>query len=283
MFTRCPHCQTVYRVIPPQLSAADGRVRCGHCGTVFDAGDTLSDDLETLAPDATDPGMAPADEAPDSTSATAAQAPSAADASEPAPADLSDEDTTAATVPPAASAGDAATQPPRAIEDDLQTLLAPPSRGRLLRWTALIALLALLLAGQYAWFMRDQLAQSPQLRPWVERMCAQFGCHLALKKDLKQLRLLSRDVVVSPKNHGVLLVSATLVNTAPFTQAYPTLEITLSNERGERTAMRRFRPQEYLPSGTDVDAGMPSDTPVDIRLELVNPEGKVASYQFAFR
>jgi len=278
MFTRCPHCQTVYRVTPPQLSTADGRVRCGHCGTVFDAGDTLSDDLETLAPGATDPGTAPADEAP----AADEPAPSTADASEPAPADLSDEDTTAETVPPA-STDSAATPAPPAIEDDLQTLLAPPSRGRLLRWTALIALLTLLLAGQYTWFMRDQLAQSPRLRPWVERMCAQFGCHLALKKDLKQLRLLSRDVVVNPKNRGVLLVSATMVNTAPFAQAYPTLEITLSNERGERTAMRRFRPQEYLPPGTDIEAGMPPDTPVNIRLELVNPEGKVASYQFAFR
>ena len=279
MFTRCPHCQTVYRVTPSQLNAADGRVRCGHCGTVFDAGETLSDDLQTLAPGATGPDMVAADEAP----AADTQAPSEADAAEPAPADLSGEDTAAETAPPAALAGDTVTQPPPAIEDDLQTLLAPPRRGRLLRWTALIALLTLLLAGQYAWFMRDQLAQSPQLRPWVERMCAQFGCHLALRKDLNQLRLLSRDVVVNPNNHGVLLVNATMVNTAPFTQAYPTLEITLSNERGERTAMRRFRPQEYLPSGTDIAAGMPSDTPVNIRLELVNPDDTVASYQFAFR
>ncbi len=34
--TRCPHCQTVFRVSDAQLAARDGRVRCGRCQRVFD-------------------------------------------------------------------------------------------------------------------------------------------------------------------------------------------------------------------------------------------------------
>ncbi len=33
----CPSCGTVFSMVPEQLEASDGRVRCGHCMEVFDA------------------------------------------------------------------------------------------------------------------------------------------------------------------------------------------------------------------------------------------------------
>ncbi|HDR9048343.1 TPA: zinc-ribbon domain-containing protein [Burkholderia vietnamiensis] len=35
--TRCPHCETVFRLQQEQLTLHDGLVRCGHCRQVFDA------------------------------------------------------------------------------------------------------------------------------------------------------------------------------------------------------------------------------------------------------
>ena len=37
MFTQCPECQTTFRVSAAMLKAAQGRVRCGRCESVFDA------------------------------------------------------------------------------------------------------------------------------------------------------------------------------------------------------------------------------------------------------
>lgn len=37
MYTRCPHCATVYRVTPQQLQASSGQVKCGRCQAQFDA------------------------------------------------------------------------------------------------------------------------------------------------------------------------------------------------------------------------------------------------------
>lgn len=37
IFTRCPHCSTLFRLAPQQLSAAKGAVRCGKCFQVFNA------------------------------------------------------------------------------------------------------------------------------------------------------------------------------------------------------------------------------------------------------
>ncbi|GGY73712.1 DUF3426 domain-containing protein [Marinobacter zhanjiangensis] len=37
LLTRCPHCDTRFRVTDEQLAVANGKVRCGHCMEVFDA------------------------------------------------------------------------------------------------------------------------------------------------------------------------------------------------------------------------------------------------------
>lgn len=69
MYTRCPHCDTVYRVTPQQLQASSGQVRCGRCRTQFDAFSTLTSSL----PAATDaPATTSAQETPSAPDASAA-------------------------------------------------------------------------------------------------------------------------------------------------------------------------------------------------------------------
>lgn len=60
MQTRCPECQTVFRVTPEQLKARAGNVRCGHCQTAFNALDSLLEALPTAPLSAQDPTTTPA-------------------------------------------------------------------------------------------------------------------------------------------------------------------------------------------------------------------------------
>ena len=76
MYTQCPNCNTVFRISAPQLKAAGGRVRCGHCSHVFNALDKL---LEHLPPGYT-PGTPPP-----SARRPNAQRPAAPAAGQPAP------------------------------------------------------------------------------------------------------------------------------------------------------------------------------------------------------
>jgi len=39
--TRCPFCETVFRILPAQLTVRRGLVRCGHCQEAFDASGSL--------------------------------------------------------------------------------------------------------------------------------------------------------------------------------------------------------------------------------------------------
>jgi len=45
MLTRCPHCQTQFRVKAEQLRMRQGKVRCGVCQGVFDALESLRDEI----------------------------------------------------------------------------------------------------------------------------------------------------------------------------------------------------------------------------------------------
>ncbi|MEE2749124.1 MAG: MJ0042-type zinc finger domain-containing protein, partial [Pseudomonadota bacterium] len=45
--TRCPHCETSFRVGDEQLDAANGYVRCGSCLQVFNATDYFVTDNQT--------------------------------------------------------------------------------------------------------------------------------------------------------------------------------------------------------------------------------------------
>lgn len=55
LLTRCPHCNTRFRVGEDQLSVAKGKVRCGHCMEVFNAREhQLSDAGQTSAGTAPD-------------------------------------------------------------------------------------------------------------------------------------------------------------------------------------------------------------------------------------
>ncbi len=63
LITRCPACETLFKVVPDQLRISDGWVRCGQCDEVFDASAHLVKEVSALsAPPmlAQDPVAAPA-------------------------------------------------------------------------------------------------------------------------------------------------------------------------------------------------------------------------------
>ncbi len=48
LITRCPACQTLFKVVPDQLRISEGWVRCGQCDEVFDASANLFQEAQPL-------------------------------------------------------------------------------------------------------------------------------------------------------------------------------------------------------------------------------------------
>lgn len=62
--TRCPHCQTAFKVVRDQLLLREGWVRCGHCGEPFNALDHLIDlSPPDSRPEPSQPAPAPPEQA----------------------------------------------------------------------------------------------------------------------------------------------------------------------------------------------------------------------------
>ncbi len=169
------------------------------------------------------------------------------------------------------------------LRDQLGEQAPPaPDASRSILWPLLAVLLILALGGQYLFFARADLARYEPLRPWLQRACSYLGCELPLRHAPAQIELLSRDVVSHPRIRNALLINATFVNRASFTQGYPVLQIALSNESGTIVAMRRFQPQEYLVQDARIAAGKAPGAQVRVVLEVAEPKHSATSFQFDF-
>lgn len=332
MYTRCPHCDTWFRIGAEQLAQAHGQVRCGVCTHVFNALSSLSERAEQrLRPAAALPAEAAVPLPSPAPEAVATH--SAYEANDRTSIDITDDDFADTTAPsPVRAMEDTRPAPPRDEADlpplpveaaggglaepwitaeggpaaaalrrepslgtagvDVSTIgvedragTAPPIRARrgglaTALWGVASLLLIVTLAGQYVYFHRDELAQYPELRPWVVGFCDVLGCEVPLRKDPSRISLLNRIVQSHPQHENALLIDATLVNDADFTQPYPIVELRFSDLNNQLVAARRFRPYEYLPPGADIKPGMPPHEPVRFSLEIADPGKGAVSFQF---
>lgn len=299
MQTTCPSCQTVFRVTAEQLQVRAGKVRCGKCAFVFNAFDTLVTPIETVSLMA-EPEQAPPVEEHITLKPAPLTMAEPLTASFPLPTDEQiDEEAEAIKRSIAETEQERALRPQRPREErpartDRSTLEITPelqeklhdlqqelhaqekrARWRRLGWGLGILALALSLAGQLVYFKRDFIvARYPEVRPALEALCALARCEIGLAADADRIRLEASELQVDPARPGGVVLNASLRNLAPWPQAWPHLELTLTDGAGRVVSRRHFLPQEYLPLGTSPRAGIAAgeEVPVKLSLELVGIE-----------
>jgi len=243
--TNCPACSTAFRVTPEQLKARAGKVRCGHCQAVFNALESLND-LPPALPE-TEAAAPPADE-------TTAAAPMPSEAA----AEESLQDTSIEAVDTSSIdilLEDVAEEPPR------------PSRVKAVAW-GLAATLALCLAVvQFGYHSRAELAVSqPDLRPLLESLCDLLDCDIPLPHKAELVSIEASDLHPDPQRKSMLVLAAALKNRAPFAQAYPHLELTLTDTQDQPILRKVLAPADYLVPGTDERAGFAANGDLAVNL-----------------
>lgn len=236
LVTRCPTCGTAFRVQPGQLAQKGGKVRCGKCATVFDGVAGLLD--EGAAPPAGD--------------------------SEPSPQ--------LALFEPEQDPDPAAPENPSgqpAVPEFLREAPLPP-RARA-AWTigAFAALVALAMQG--AFHYRTELAVLfPEARAPLAAACASLGCTLYLPRRSDLMSIESSDLESDNRREGVIVLNAVIHNRAPFTQEYPALELTLTDERDQAVLRRVLASAEYLrgTSGGILAPGISAGAETALRLHF---------------
>lgn len=257
MLTRCPQCETIFRVADQQLAARDGLVRCGRCLKVFKAAEY-------------------AYEVPVSTSTT----------TEP------EYDEEIVLTSPGSTATEIITErmAPAASKRDfndsdelpsLQELLwgKKRSRTRPFFWLlAILFLLAILLA-QISWFFATELSRQPQLSPWIEKYCTFMGCVVLPERDIGLIELSRARVSPHPRYENVLVVRGSLINRAAFSQDFPLIEVSLSNRRGEIVGRRAFDKKLFLTKQNLDETTMSPNVRFPIFIEFINPEPSASGFE----
>ncbi|MFL1501474.1 DUF3426 domain-containing protein [Pseudomonas sp. O64] len=171
------------------------------------------------------------------------------------------------------------------LEDDPLHLYAqkrPSGWGRRLIWIILVLLAAAGLAGQYIAYQFDELARQDAYRPWFQQLCPTLGCTVPSRVDIAHIKSSNLVVRSNPEFAGALVVDAILYNRATFSQPFPLLELRFADLNGGLIASRRFKPAEYLSGELAGVSEMPSQTPIHISLDILDPGNKAVNYSLSF-
>lgn len=156
------------------------------------------------------------------------------------------------------------------------------SRWKMIGWGSAIIICLLLLPAQFMYFNFDTLARDPSFRPLITSGCQLFSCTVPELHDISRIKSSNLMVRSHPKVANALVVDAIVTNRAAFKQPFPILELRFSDINNEPVAGRYFSPDEYLSGELSGLTTMPSQQPVHIALEIVDPGQQAVNYQLLF-
>ncbi|WP_373976188.1 DUF3426 domain-containing protein [Chitinibacter sp. SCUT-21] len=158
----------------------------------------------------------------------------------------------------------------RPILDDTDDLFLPPKRSAWYwLWSVASLVLTLTLLAQLAYNFRLELSQEfPALRPKWEALCTKLQCDMPLPRESELLRSEWSELTYIPDHPTLIQVKATLRNLAPFDQALPKLELTLTDENERVLAKKVFLPKEYLAQDATTQSSLRANDELHAFLQL---------------
>ena len=146
---------------------------------------------------------------------------------------------------------------------------APKAPRRRVNKAAIAAcFLILLLAAQVFFLFRaDIVENAPSLRP----IYTALGVSLPLQTDLSLLTIESSDLNIDNVN-GIFKLQATIGNHARFNQAWPNLELVLTDTLDQAIAHRVLKPADYLKDPSQPAFKAQSEDHIQLWLEAQNLE-----------
>ncbi|MFN7208075.1 MAG: zinc-ribbon and DUF3426 domain-containing protein [Burkholderiales bacterium] len=294
--TRCPACGTTFRVVSDQLKLQNGLVKCGHCGVVFDGiehmryvkdvGSSKPTGASTLGPQVLPTALA--SDATDSVT----EAQTEADVVKQETSDITATDTPPTkrrffskpgkdkephTAPDSQSTQDVpemlddSESPPHTPVElevyDLPSFMLPDKKYSVafrLLWGffVLTAGLGLLLQITY-WYRHEIVAFSdprmPEIRTLILRSCQalplEIDCTIKLPRHIERLKVSAAEVIET-NTPGLYSLRLSLRNESQLPQAYPALDMTLSDARNSIVTRKILLPDQYLANiqGSNVGA-----------------------------
>jgi len=273
--TRCPTCQTLFKVVPDQLRISEGWVRCGQCDEVFDASiELLPNPLEETAPPLVIASLTdrPDDELP--------VAPKLEPEGEPEPEPEPESESESESELPLPDP-----EPERLVQLSEVSFLRdatsrPLWRRRLMRVVAIFLSLALLLSllGQIVFHERDRIAAAePDLKPGLLAFCKVLNCTLSPMRKIESMVIDSSSFIKIQEDSYRL--NFVLKNTANTALAAPAIELTLTDSLEQPVLRRVFLAAELGIKADALAAGLEWPVSLALALSSTGSSSQVAGYR----
>jgi len=164
----------------------------------------------------------------------------------------------------------------------------PASPGR--RWLYGLGIGVLLgaLAVQSAFVFRDGITRKwPQVRPVYLSACAHLKCTLPLPRLAGAISIEASELQSEPGHAARFVLNATIRNRAPHPQAYPHLELTLTDVQDQPLVRRVLGPAQWLPVGLleqgSAEQRFDAGRDIVVQLPFEAPEVEATGYRvYAF-
>jgi predicted Zn finger-like uncharacterized protein len=301
--TSCPACETQFLLTTEHLKAHRGKVQCGNCEHIFNAKNRLtaiSDDITSTAEyqasieaqshTATEPSNETPigdvlnivlDSVPDLEDLNTAESNQAA-SNQIRPSNNAGSNYTSQHIPVVIDAEEAnQIQEPITINDLTADPKFQASKPKTKVWPVLLCLLLAILAGlQTIYALRTKIAaEYPQFEPYLQQTCAALQCEIALPKNLDLVTIDDSDMQEDENHQNVIKFTSLLINNASYTQAYPNIELTLTDTADQPVLRKTIQAAEYLTANANVPAGIASREEVRINLAINVKDLEVAGYR----
>jgi len=287
--TQCPTCNTRFKVSDEQLETHQGMVRCGRCHAVFNATEFLQDDSPSPqlnlpialeeAPQTTaaelvdelDTAPAPEEDLKELDYSLEQPAHEESESLANKSIELPETEHLISAISAKEEASEALTLAQKIEFTNSPDSLSVELGKKKIAWSWLggSLLLVIILLAQTAYFFRINLAAThPEWKPALISYCKLLNCSIPLPQDADLLSIESSFLEADPVKPGVIVLNALLRNHAPYAQAYPQLELTLTDALNSSLAIRTFKPAEYLKPGIDELPGLALNREINVKLKL---------------
>lgn len=158
--------------------------------------------------------------------------------------------------------------------------LAPAAPTPHKSFVLIALLLALALGGQIIYHWRGEIVlAAPSLRPALNAMSQALGHDIPLPRNADLVSIEASDLQADAAHGKQLTLQATLRNRAPYAQAWPLLELSLTDTQDNAIVRRVLQPADYLPAPIAADPAFAAGSDVALRLWIEAKEVDAAGYR----
>ena len=150
------------------------------------------------------------------------------------------------------------------------------------RWPFVVAatLLVVALAGQVVFHFRSEISVAvPSAKPLLAAASQALGAELPLPRRVELVSIETSDLQSDPARGKLLVLNATLRNRASYAQAYPALELSLTDTQDAALARRVFAPADYLPPPLGAGAAFAANSEIAVKLWIEAQEIAASGYR----